>query len=116
VERTRLTVLPEPFQYTHAYVLSVLSDIRRMRDVVELSSVRFEQQPGGEFLYRIQAVDGRLWRQNITVLPADESHTFTPPDEWLLSEFILQRPIRDGLVLLVRQFGITSFVALFDYI
>lgn len=116
MERTRLTILPEPFQYTHEYASDVLMSIRKMSDVVALSEVRFEQQPGGAFLYRIFASDGRLWRQNVTVLPTDELHSFTPPDNWLLSEFVLQRPIRDGLVRLVRQFGVTSFVVVIDYI
>lgn len=62
--------------------------------------------------YEIKLHDGRKWNQTITFLSEeddDPAMTFNVPDGWKLSEFVLQRDIRDWLVAAVVEFGMTEF-------
>ena len=54
-------------------------------------------------LYRIEAVDGRKWKQTLRFLSAadtDPAMSFNVTDEWRLSEFKFHREIRDTVVML----------------
>jgi len=57
------------------------------------------------FLYRIEAVDGRVWRQHITFdsIP-NPLMTFEVADAWRLTEFSNQRNVRNALVALVAAY------------
>lgn len=62
------------------------------------------------YLYRIELVDGRLWRQRIdfSTTPDDPLMTFNVSDEWKVSEFALNRPTRDELVRLYTAVGLRA--------
>ena len=72
---------------------------------VPLTRVRFRPTPPGAdanaYDYVIEAADGRTWSQTLTFAgPTDmnPAMTFDIAQPWKLSEFALQRPVRDALV------------------
>lgn len=60
------------------------------------------------YRYKITAVDARVWSQKIDFLVSalDPLMTFNVSDKWKISEFALQRPVRDALVLLYTSVGL----------
>jgi len=82
-------------------LLGVLEMFRSIVPTTKLSFVR-QSNPGDEprvFLYRIEAADGRIWKQHITFDNAgDPQMTFEVANPWRLSEFSNQRNVRNALV------------------
>jgi hypothetical protein len=57
------------------------------------------------FEYKINTVDGRIWKQTITFDNVrDPKMTFNMSDLWRLSEFAQQRNLRDVFVALVGSY------------
>lgn len=70
------------------------------------------------YVYQFTTVDGRLWKQDLWVLP-DLAHNFhcnfdkIQGDEWSEQEFSSHRDVRRGAVKLVRL-GVTKIVATWE--
>lgn len=61
--------------------------------------------PPAEFLYKLIAVDGRVWKQTIKFdNPTNPLMTFSVVDLWRLSEFSSQRTLRNNLIALVQKY------------
>lgn len=57
------------------------------------------------FLYKIEAADGRLWKQVMTFdNPGNPLMTFDVIDAWRLSEFSQQRNVRNAMVAFVAAY------------
>jgi len=58
-----------------------------------------------KFLYRLIAVDTRIWKQDIHFdSPSNPLMTFNVIDEWRLSEFSSQRTLRNLLISFVNKY------------
>ena len=85
--------------------LSKLSFIRQSAEGVEPKV----------FLYKIEAVDGRIWKQVITFDQAPNPFmTFDVADPWRLSEFSGQRTLRNALVGIVPRYPLLERIV-YDY-
>jgi len=87
------------------HVQSLLALVERLDQKVPLSRLRFVVAPPGDnparYLYRINAIDGRVWSQFITFASAtdrDPAMTFNVDPGWRLSEFELQRDLRIAII------------------
>jgi len=66
------------------------------------------------FTYDIVLKDGRTWHQTITFsggILQEPTMTFAVTDQWKLSEFSLQRPLRDLIVEHVASHGLSRIEA-----
>lgn len=61
-----------------------------------------------KYNYRFDADDGRIWKQEIFSDPVEYNMTFDVTDKWKLSQFASQRPIRDIVIRLIKNFGISK--------
>lgn len=108
IDRTCLLQAPE------AQFFPLLEALGRMNAFVPIKNFSFAlatSSPEPEtYLYRIELVDGRLWRQRIDFAssPNDPEMTFNVSDEWKVSEFALNRPIREELVRLYTVVGLRA--------
>ena len=94
---------------THNYVISLLRALDGFKAVaVDVSKVELKRQGNStSYDYSISA-PGRSWSQVIRIpVGAEADMNFDVPDFWRLSEFSKQRDIRDLLILLVRDFGLS---------
>jgi len=68
------------------------------------------------FLYKLEAADARLWKQNITFdIGTNPLMTFDVVDFWRLSEFSAQRTLRTALISLVAKYPDLEKVT-YDYL
>ena|SRR3990167_7588466 len=59
--------------------------------------------------YEVELTDGKLWKQKITIASGQEAmHTFDVPVAWKQSAFVAQRDVREALIELIRNHGVTS--------
>ena len=91
----------------------VLKLVRQLGDLyaaVSLSEFKVDQDATDptKFSYRMTAVDGRVWKQDLLVGVPDTAMTFDVPDSWTLSEFVPNRVVRDTVDVLLRQAGVTK--------
>lgn len=91
-------------------IASVMLALVEFRKVVPL--VLYKVQKKGDGLYSFEFNDGpRHWNQTLGFVNADLAsepwQTFDVADHWLLSEFTLNRDVRDGAIGLIRKFQIT---------
>jgi hypothetical protein len=110
-------VVIEPLSIAHSFqaVVQLKAAVEAMHRRVPLVSVLWRHipaQPPNVYRYRIVAVDGRVWLQDpvtfATPPTADPTMDFTATG-WKLSEFALQREIRNFLVNLVVDVGLQEF-------
>ena len=92
----------------------VVSLANRAYQRVPMSEIRFErvgQSTPALYLYKLEAIDGREWTQNILFDRAgDPGMTFNVPGYWRESaEFAEFRSLRATLVKLVVDHGLVSF-------
>ena len=98
-----------------AFVPLRIQEVININIILPLSKVSFEKQAGGEFKYKLVFKDGRKWAQDITFTDVnDPIMTFNTNDLFQLSEFVLQRKLRDVLCDMHRQFDIESLVCTYD--
>lgn len=92
----------------HHYIMAFLLHIHEMHIVVPLREFSLIADQGGteNFEYHIVSADGREWTQTIKISSTNPEMNFDVPDFWRLSEFTLQRSIRDDIILLVLQHGV----------
>ncbi len=89
--------------------------------ILPLSKISLLKQSGvgvepKVFLYKIEAVDGRIWKQVITFDSAADPHmTFDVADPWKLSEFSGQRTLRTKLVAMVSAYPALEKI-IYDYL
>jgi hypothetical protein len=77
---------------------------------VPLQFAKLERDASNLNLYRYQfkAQDGRNWRQQVTFDgSANPLLSFDVSDSWRLSEYELQRPIRDACISMVVPHGLS---------
>lgn len=88
----------------------LLQSIAAMSSVIPIALLRVWLPVGATaFTYRIELKDGRVWSQTLEFdSAADPKMTFDVPNQWRLSEFQLQRSIRDQIVAIVPALGITE--------
>lgn len=96
------------------HVAQLVHNFGVMNKVVPLSTfkVKYDAQ-AGSYLYRFTAVDGRKWTQHLVIPigsqnPIAEYSCDFNTDVWLKPEFVPQRLIRDAVVGLIVNFGITE--------
>lgn len=79
----------------------------------QLKRFDFKPKPGApdnDYIYEFEARDNRKWNQVLVFdTVADPSMTFDVPDGWRLSEFELQRAIRDDLIRLHNTRNLNEF-------
>lgn len=61
--------------------------------------------------YKFVAADGRKWSQSIWQNGGEAEMTFDVPDRWKMSEFALNRPVRDACVALMASPGVSRIKA-----
>jgi len=85
--------------------------VKLMHDSIPIQKIEVTQIVDGVF-YKIVLVDGRQWKNNIYCLPSsgnlDPFQTFNITDQWRQSEFSLHRVIRDQVIHLIADHGVTS--------
>ena len=101
---------------TEEAVQTLGRDINAMHAVVSLRSIIMEQKSVNplQYDYDILAMDDRLWHQTIRFASDGVTFTFDVSDRWHLEEFALQRPIRDAMLQLVRNFGMNKFTCKYE--
>jgi hypothetical protein len=98
------------------HLLSVLSSANAMHASVPLKQVKLAFDSGVQHTYRIEALDGRIWKQKLFFnVGAEVTMTFDVTHQWKMSEFVLQRDVRDHLIDLVRGYVGVILVKL-DYL
>jgi len=108
--RTVDLVSTQPLSQESATVRGILTDAEAFNAVVPLTRFRFESTLGDQYVYEFLAIDGRHWLQSIDIPSSGEAHqSFNIPDFWKLSEFSLQRSMRDAVIALVKSHGLTLF-------
>ncbi len=86
------------------------SACKRMNDIVSIQHINIIKQPSNEYFYVITLTDLRKWKQDIFMnLGNEPTMTFNVSDQWKLSEFALQRDIRDLVIDLIIRFDLTKF-------
>ena len=95
-----------------AQLITIRTYVLAIDQRVALDKVTFaaSSSDANVFTYEIKTVDGRKWDQTLYFGSSEEQMSFEVGDLWSLSEFSLQRPIRDFLVDGVNTYGLTSFV------
>lgn len=92
-------------------VISAYEDMREYAPLVEIEVIRTSEDPI-IYSYKLTHVDGREWLQMLhfeNAIDSDPGQTFDVVDPWLKdAEFMHQRPVRDGVVKLITQAGMTS--------
>lgn len=96
-------------EMSYINTLSLLS--ARLHNIIPVTRIRFKRDAVPEppyavsYDYTIWAADGRIWRQHMGFLSlvAEAEMSFDVPDHWKLSEFSLQRELRDHFIRLVRD-------------
>jgi hypothetical protein len=85
---------------------SLFIALQAMHDVVPLTNVNVVLADVilRRWTYLIQTVDGRAWHQNLFITTPDPTMTFAVTDQWKVSEFTLQRPIRDAIIALILRY------------
>lgn len=70
----------------------------------------------GEWEYSYSTVDGREWHQHLFFDsdPMDPGQTFDVSDQFKVSEFANHRPLREHVVELHNEIGLTNFEATFS--
>lgn len=106
--KSTLTRLPVTIPYQCSNIVLLESYVGKFYDAVPLAFLKWDLQADNSYLYQIKAVDGRLWKQVITPIAGDSLQTFQISDAWKLSEFTLQRPIRDLLLQMSSDIGLTN--------
>lgn len=97
---------------TDAGYQAFLTALERLRTSIPLVTLLFKEQPAGSQIYRYEltTADSRQWIQTIQfdVTPNDPAQTFDVTSLWKLSEFTLNRPVRDGMIYLRNTYGVTK--------
>ena len=105
-----LTILPLTLNLTAADGARVASGAEMLGETSPSVKITFTRQSvvGVEpkvFLYKIEAIDGRVWKQTITFdHMTNPLMTFDLSDPWRLSEFSQQRGVRDAFVAFVGAY------------
>ena len=105
-----LSTLPVTLSLSSSDTAKVASLAETFGSVLALAKVTFTRQsdPGigpKVFLYKIEAADGRIWKQTITLdNPANPLMTFNVADPWRLTEFSAQRTLRSALLAVVGSY------------
>ena len=85
--------------------------LTRYKNTAALKTLKIKQDDQDLTLYHYEAElnDGKLWKQKITIVSGAEAlHTFDVPVAWKESAFISQRDVRDALVEIIRDHGVTD--------
>ena len=85
--------------------------LSRYRATAAIKTLKIEQDAQDPTLYRyeVELEDGKVWSQKITIVSGEEPrHTFDVPVAWKQSAFVSQRDVRDVLIELIRDHGMTS--------
>lgn len=104
-----ITVKTDPAMLAGHILLRNLQDsLDMLQRTVPLNRFRFKRMGNtSTYSYEIKAVDGREWNQEIEILPGqDAKMTFAVTDQWKLGEFSLQRPVRDLVIEITRQYNV----------
>lgn len=88
--------------------------IEELHEAVPLSKFLLEDQGGGVFLYKINAADGRIWKQRLRSLFSGTEMDFTVNDYWKITEFAPHRRVRDLVVDLVVNYNVTKIEVTWD--
>lgn len=90
-------------------VKCAITEVININSVLPLASVVFKKMPAGHFKYELTFKDGRQWKQKITFdSPNDPLMTFNSVDIFRVSEFILQRALRDCFCAMQLQFDLSE--------
>jgi hypothetical protein len=95
---------------SHNYIVTLLRALDKFLAGSPDTTSLVMRQHGGpdQYQYSISA-PLRSWNQVIQIPPSVEATmSFDVPSFWKLSEFSLQRPIRDLLITLVREFQLSE--------
>jgi len=86
--------------------------LQKLNDVAPVDIFTIEPIGGSglSFTYFIKLKDGRQWHQTLTFPSGggEPSMTFNVTDMWKLSEFALQRPLRDLVVKSISSLGVSD--------
>jgi hypothetical protein len=108
--KRELKVWPVGLNFTATDSDRLMGVLEMFNSVVPCTLLTFKQvsDPGIEpkvFMYKIEAIDGRVWKQHITFDNlGDPFMTFEVIDPWRLSQFSNQRNVRNTLVALVSAY------------
>lgn len=104
----------------HLVVPTFANIFKALRDLhatvaLETCHFRAENAGGGRYAYGFTSRDGRTWAQVIdfSINAADPGMTFTVIDQWPVSEFRRNRPVRDELVILHNAISLEKLEASF---
>jgi hypothetical protein len=93
-------------------VLTLLSLVKDMNTIVLIDDLIFKESATPNlFDYKIVLKDTRQWKQTIdfsTGTGPNTTHTFNVNDGWKLSEYAPQRAIRDLLIVMKTDLGISD--------
>lgn len=104
-------------KYTKGRLLSdsprttnLLKYLRELKSITSLTVFSVQEDPpdSKEFSYEFTTQDGRTWSQIIKTSAQEAAMTFNVPDFWRLSEFVLHRPIRDEVIAMIAEYGVTE--------
>lgn len=91
---------------------NLIANIETLHSYVSLARVLITTlTPPLVYRYRIDALDGRIWRQDIFFTSDDDGDprmTFTVADGWKLSEFAAQRELRSHIVRILRKYQVST--------
>lgn len=91
-------------------IISLNEYLDKMNTLVPLTKFEVKQDTVDttKYKYRFDADDLRVWKQEIFTDPVEFDMTFNVTDKWKLSQFAAQRPIRDIVIRLIKNFGISK--------
>jgi hypothetical protein len=94
-------------------VINLVRSLRALKEKTGLTGfyVKETQAEPENFKYNFMVSDGRKWKQVIKTAGGEAEMTFDVSDFWKLSEFILHRPIRDEVIFLIKENGVTEITA-----
>lgn len=90
-------------------VVSLLQSLEERHAAIGVSLFKvFRETNPEEYAYRVQLSDGRVWKQQIFLLPDATEMTFDVNPPWKMEEFAPFRAIRDEYVVgLCRTYGVS---------
>lgn len=92
----------------HQAFSDFLKSLADLNEAVPLSSFEITKQNDGTYAYDFTTRDDRTWNQELTITADGYGMTFNCPDAWSLAEFVPHRPLRDAVVRLARDTGLTK--------
>ena len=87
-----------------------LAQVARLHATVPLASfeVKWKPAPDDFYAYEFTAQDGRAWKQKIRLVSEKAEMTFHVTDFWRVSEFMVNRDVRDTVILMAKDYQLTK--------